>query len=278
MPAQVSVDLAAGYTVAPAGTPLGIASMTSSSSQGGGVGFFSGPLAADDPVKYAADPAALACAPGPYLAVWKLSTTALGLTYTMPVFIEHLAGDVTRVELRFCPPPLADSEGKPVTTTRVPLSAASFLLSGLQAPSTRGRYVSSAYITPAESSGAPEQASTVEARALQPFPHSITLKGRYDVKTRTAVLTGRVIQVGKPQARAAVEVVDIDSLLEPRQVRTTARGTFAARFRIGGATTFLARVDDATGPCGGTSTATAGCSSLTVTGTNTASVTVKVSR
>jgi hypothetical protein len=251
----VSIDFAPGYTppVPAPGASAGTASFESASGSqsGNGVLLLGGNLSVEDPATYANDPAALACAPGPYLAVWKLTASAAGLGLTLPFFVEHPSGDATRIEIRFCPPPLSDAQGRP-------------------GPSAPGRYVSSAYVTPAN-------ASAIEARAVEPRPHSLTLKARYDAKTRSALVTGRVVEAGKPQAHAAVELYS-PSNPAPKTIRTSTGGTFATRVRLSGTTVLVARVDEVTGPCGGTSTAPAGCASLTVTGTNTASVTPIVRR
>lgn len=274
----VSIDFAPGYSLPPLppGSSAGTGFLVSSSGSGavGGVSLLGGNLTIEDPAAYTSDPAAQACAPGPYLAVCKLTSSALGLALTMPLFVEHPAGDATRVELRFCPPALTNSQGQPVTTGPTPISSANFTFFGLRGPTTHGRYASSAYITPSDATGEPAQASTVEARALEPFPHSLTFKGRYDAKSHSAVLTGKVVQAGKPQARAAVEIIDVGGLPNPKHVRTTARGTFSTRLRTPVTTTYVARVDDAAGDCGGASTAPAGCTSLTVSGTNSVQVTV----
>lgn len=271
-PAQVTVDLAAGYTVptAPIGTPVGIATVSAIS---GGtsaltLAIVAGQLTADDPARYANDPSAQACAAGPYLAVWKLESNVFGLDYTLPVFVEHPAGDAQRIELRFCPPALTDANGKAVTPTPMPLANADFLLMGASGPSARGSYTSSALVTPLGSTGAPDTASTVEARSLEPIPHTLTAKGRYDAKTHDAVLTGRVTEVGKAQAGAVVDYVRLESLTEPRHVKTSGAGTFTARTRIAATTTFDVVVLDAVAPCSGPSTAPRGCASETVIGTN----------
>jgi hypothetical protein len=270
----ISIDFAPGYSLPtlPPASSAGSVFLASSTGSQGGASLLGGILTIEDPATYATDPSAQVCAPGPYLAVWKLTTSALGLSLTLHLFVEHPAGDATRIEIRFCPPPLSNSQGQPVTTGPMPISDANFELFGVRGPATPGSYVSSAYITPSDATGAAEQASTVEARALEPVPHSVTLKGSYDTKNHSAVLTGKVIQAGKPQARAVVELV-VGSL-PPRRVKTNARGTFSTRVRMPATTTYAARVVDATGPCGGTSTAPAGCASLTVTGTNTVQVTV----
>jgi hypothetical protein len=282
-PARVVVDLAPGYQVTPpapgAVVGLGIVSASSGSLLGGGAfAALFAELVADDPAKYANDPSAQACAAGPYTAVWRFSSSAFGLSYTLPIFVGHPAGDAQRVELRFCPAPLTGADGKPVTTAPVPLDGAMLLLSPIAAPRGRGEFTSSAYITDETLSGAPDPATTGEARFVDPVPHALSARGRYDAKTRAAVLTGRVTELGKPQAGAAVEYFGDTSFAPPKHVRTSAKGTFSTRVRIPSTTTFFLDVPDATVACRGSSSAPRGCLSLTVAGTNTRLVRVAVPR
>lgn len=280
--AQVTIDLAPGYAasaLAP-GAQAGFAVLSASSGSGlsGAIALVSGELTADDPARYATDLAAQACAPGPYTAVWRFSASVLGLSYTLPIFVGHPTGDTQRVELRFCPPPLAGPDGKPVTTAPMPLTGAVFLLNGLAGPRARGTYTSSAYVTAAGATGAPDSSTTTEARFLDPVPHTLTLAGRYDAKTHSAVLTGRVTSLGKPEPGATVEYVRANSASQPRHVRTSRTGSFATRVRIAATTTFLAVVPDSTRSCAGPSAAPRGCASLTLAGTNARVVRVAVPR
>jgi hypothetical protein len=149
----------------------------------------------------------------------------------------------------------------------VPLTGAAFLVSSLTAPTTAGEYVSRAFVTPESAAGAPDPGSMLEARFLDPIPHVLTLKGRYDAKSHAAVLTGRVMELGKPQAGAIVDLTRVNSFTLPKRVRTSANGTFSARIKIASTTRFAADVPDSTGACPGPSTAPQGCASLTVAGT-----------
>jgi hypothetical protein len=270
-PAQVVIDLAPGYavTATPPGTTVGLAFVYSTSGSGlsGTIALINGEVIADDPARYAGDPGAQACAPGPYTAVWRLSAIVFGLSYTLPIFVGHPSGDPQGVELRLCPPPLVGSDGKPVTPTPVPLTRAAFLVSSLTAPTTAGEYVSRAFVTPESAAGAPDPGSMLEARFLDPIPHVLTLKDRYDAKSHDAVLTGRVMELGKPQADAIVDLTRINSFTLAKRVRTSANGTFSARIKIASTTRFAAGVPDSTGACPGPSTAPRGCASLTVAGT-----------
>jgi len=279
-PAQVTVDLAAGYTLMPVapGGEVGLAFVSSSSGTptSGSIAILIGAITADDPARYAGDPTARVCAPGPYTAVWRFSASIVGLTFALPIFVEHPAGNPQGTELRFCPPPLSGSDGKPVTSLPVPLDSASFFLGALLPPSASGDYTSRMFVTPQTATGAPDSPSTVEAQFVDPVPHTLTVEARYDKKSRDAVLTGRVMELGKPQARALVQYLRSDVETLPKGVRTTAAGTFTIRARVIRTTSFALFVPDATGTCSGPSSAPKGCATHTVAGTNSRIVRVVV--
>ena len=279
-PAQVSIDLAPGYTVSPVapGEEVGLAFVSSSSGTptSGSIAILIGAITADDPAKYAGDPAARACAPGPYTAVWRFATTIFGLGFTLPIFVEHPAGNPQAVELRFCPPPLSGSDGMPVTASPVPLDGASLFLGALLPPSATGDYTSHMLVTPQAPTGAPDPSATVEARFVDPVPHTLTARARYDKKSHDALLTGRVTERGKPQARALVQYLRSDVQTLPKGVRTSAAGTFTIRTRVAATTSFALFVPDATGVCSGASSAPRGCATQTVAGTNSRIVRVVV--
>lgn len=281
-PARVVADAPAGYTpdtTALPGTPAGLAFVTSSSAtaSAGSSTTIIGVLTTADPAQYQSDPAAQACAPGPYLAVWKIDGSVVGLFKTsLTIFVVRPAGSTTGVELRFCAPTLTNLDGSPVAGPPIPLDSVSLLLSSLAPPTAPGNYVWHAYVAPqTPGTGAPNDAATYEVRAIVPEPHAISVKGTYDNKLHDAVLTGRVTEDGKPQARAQVLAVTPASF-EPIRARTNAAGRFTVRARITQTTTFEVQVPDQTGACTGTSTAPAGCVSTTVSGSGTKTVRVVV--
>ncbi len=281
-PAQVSIDLAPGFTLAAAapGSQVGLALLTSSSSGSGSIGSFvglGGLLTADDPSHYSTDPASLACAPGPYAAVWKLDATILGLSFDMPIFLEHPASDPQAIEIRFCPPPLSGADGKPVTQQPVPLSNAEFILAAVVSPQKAGIYTSRAFVTPQTPTGAPDPGSMMEARFVDAQPHSLAASGHYDKRTHDAVLTGRVKELGKPQRNAQVQYFRTDTLALPKSVRTSANGSFRINARISAPTSFVLQVPDDVGACPSPSPAPKGCVSLTTAGTNSSTVRVRPS-
>jgi hypothetical protein len=269
----------AGYTVAtpPPGAQVGLAFLGSSSSSGnlgGSAILVSAIMTADDPSHYTSDPTAQACAPGTSVAVWKVSTTIAGLGYTLPIFVGHPASDPQGIELRFCPPPLTGPDGKPLPTPPVPLDTVALLSVPLSEPTAPGSYVSRAFVTAAGPTGAPDPQATAEARFLRPIPHVVTAQGRYDAKTKTAVLTGRVTELGKPQPYAAVDYTRvlhsaslIASLGPGKRVLTSAAGVFTIRTRITKTTSFAIDAESITGDCPGGSTAPLGCASETIEGT-----------
>src|SRR5579859_4045210 len=77
-PAQVVVDLPPGYSTNASnpGSAVGLALLSAESGAGANtsIALISADITADDPGRYANDPSAQACAPGPYTAVWRLST------------------------------------------------------------------------------------------------------------------------------------------------------------------------------------------------------------
>jgi hypothetical protein len=279
-PAQVVVDLPTGYTAAPQapGATVGLALFESiaGSTEASSATILTAPVVAADPARYASDPAAQACAGGTPDVVWTMSTTIVGLAYSLPIFVGHPAANPQGLELRFCPPPLTGPDGKPLATPPVPISTLLLILTPLSQPTAPGSYTSNAFVTPEDATGAPNPQATVETRFLRTIPHTLTAKGHYDKKTHDAIVTGRVTNLGKPQARALVEYVTatqsssgaIVSISDTtKHVRATAAGTYTIRTRISKTTLFLVDAAGSTGACQGASTAPHGCVSETVEGT-----------
>jgi hypothetical protein len=282
-PARTVIDVPGGYTpdlTAPPGTPTGIAFVSSSGTSGSTVASTTifGVITTADPAQYQNDPAAHACVAGPYLAVWKIDATILGVFKTsLPIFVVSQTTS-PGVALVFCAPTLTNLDGTPVAAPPIPLDGVGLLLSGLTPPSAPGTYVWHAYVAPqTPGTGAPNDAATYELRAIVPVPHPLSVKGSYNAKLRDAVLTGKVTEEGKPQSRADVFVVS-ESSLEPIHARTNAAGKFTIRIRVAQTTTFFVQVPDQTERCQGPSTAPGGCASTTVSATATKRVRVTVPR
>jgi len=114
----------------------------------------------------------------------------------------------------------------------------------LTPPSAAGQYLSHAFLTPPGPTGAPDAGATAEAQFLDPIPHSLTVKAHYDAKSHAAVISGRVTELGKPQAGAVVDLQRADAFTPSKRVRTSANGTFTTHIRITATTTFAAGVPD----------------------------------
>jgi hypothetical protein len=283
-PARVAVDVPAGYTpdfTAAPGAPAGIAFIGSSGQAGTTVSSTTifGLITVADPAQYQSNPAAQACAPGPYLAVWSIDANILGVFKTsLPIFVVRPSGSTTGIELRFCAPTLTNLDGSAVAAPPLRLDIVSLLLSTLTAPTAPGSYLWHAYVAPqTPGTGAPNDAATYEVRALVPVPHAISVKGSYNAKLRDAVLTGRVTEGGKAQANATVFAASLTSL-EPIRARTNAAGRFTIKTRVTATTTFFVQVPDQTEACQGASTAPAGCASTTVSASASKRVRVVVPR
>jgi len=279
-PARVVVDAPAGYTpnlTAAPGTPIGIGFLAASGTNSGTT--IVGVLTVADPAQYQNDAAAQACAPGPYLGVWRIDGDVLGLFKTsLTIFVVHPAGSTTAIELRFCAPTLTNFDGTAVAAPPIPLDFVSLILGNLTPPTAAGNYLWHAFVAPqTPGTGAPNDAAAYEVRAVVPVPHPISVKGSYNARLHDAVLTGRVTEDGKPQAHAEVFAASLSSL-EPIHARTDAAGRFTIRARTTQTTTYLVQAPDASGPCQGASTAPAGCASTTVSATGSKRVRVVVPR
>src|SRR5579859_462527 len=268
-PARVAVDVPSQYAADLTGAPgatvgLTIASSAEASAQSLSILQLLGPLTAVDPAQYAADPAAQACAPGPYLAVWRFTSAVLGLNLSLPIFVVHPSGSTTGVELRFCTPTLTTQDGKSVTGASVTLDDLGLLLSTIMPPTSTGDFLWHAFVTPqTPGTGAPNEAATYELRAEVPVPHTVAVKARYDSKGRDAVLSGVVKEAGKPQANVDVLVANLEGF-QLFHRRTDAQGRFTLKERISGTTRFDVEVLAQTEACQGSSTAPGGCLGQTI--------------
>src|SRR5207248_6142642 len=135
----------------------------------------------------------------------RLDGTIAGFNLSLPIFLVHPAGSNTAIELRFCAPPLTGSSGQPVTSAPIHIDELVLFLSDIALPTGSGSFLWHAYVTPqTQPTGPADDSATYELRALVPVPHRLTVTGRYERVTHDAVLTGRLTEVDKPQARAEV--------------------------------------------------------------------------
>ena len=209
-----------------------------------------------DPARYAADPGAQACASG-HAAVWEL--TALGQAF--PFFVDRTSGteaELGAYRLRTC-------FGSSVAVTEIDIE----LEGGLTNPSDRGTYTWRAFVTPYAPAGTPDAAGTIEARALVPFPQTLTVNRSYRPGTRTLVVSGRVTAAGEPRDGVTVRLQagpgpDPESLEGLAVLTTDDAGGYVYRRRIPRKRTdqvlfILAYVNPYAGECSGPSPAPGGC-------------------
>jgi hypothetical protein len=192
-PAKVVLYVAKGYSAnmsQAVGTK--IADVFGTVSAGGSTQSPTGQIVVDEPSKYATDAQAQACAPGTHTAVWLIQIGALSI----PVFVDPTSAaqaSLGSFQAQFCIP----SPEVPVTAGGAPggtrlLEADLDFTSTFTNPST-GLATWRAFVTPYTSGTAVQNpAGTVEVRSIVIIPFTITLKGRYDKRKHTAVLTGTV--------------------------------------------------------------------------------------
>jgi hypothetical protein len=211
-------------------------------------------LVVDDPAKYASDPVVQACSPGTHATVWLLSSHVLGQTVNVPILVdptppEEAALGATRLQVCLSPAQFAGPAGSKL------LDVALLFDSAVTGPSGRGLFTWRSLVTNVAADGTTlDTGSTYELRAVMQLPAQLTLKGRYDAKTKEAVLTGRYLLQGKPQARADVIVQYgplTDEVVEPVTVHVTTgkNGTFVLRKRIKTSTAFVAGIAEVVQAC-----------------------------
>jgi hypothetical protein len=182
-----------------------------------------------------------------HAAVWAFSTSLASQKVDVTVFLDPGGDPGVGYTLQSCPTGLAEGSVQ---------SAASIAFVGLEvtAPKAAGRYVWRTFVTP-------HAAPTYELQAVAPLPEAVTLRGRYDAKKATAILTGKLIEGGKPAARRPVFLSGTtgNSGFGGLRTQTRADGTFSFRMRIKRTTDFTVSVAPGARTCEGTTTAPGGC-------------------
>jgi hypothetical protein len=139
-----------------------------------------GPVKADNPANYVANP----CAPGTHEAVWTLNAALPGQPANpIPVYVDHTTGteasfSSAKMQVCFRDPnlPPADPRRSPNGTKF--LDAAFTLNSGIFTnPTSANRRLWRSIFTPyTPGTGNPNQAGSAEAQAIVPLPFAISLK------------------------------------------------------------------------------------------------------
>lgn len=153
-----------------------------------------GPVKADNPANYVANP----CAPGTHEAVWTLNAALPGQPANpIPVYVDHTAGAETafgaaKLQVCFRDPnlPAGDPRRSPNGTKFLD---AAFTVKGVFTnPTTAGSKLWRSVFTPyTPGTGNPNAAGSAEAQAIVPMPYTLTIK-RVKARRGFARLAGRL--------------------------------------------------------------------------------------
>jgi hypothetical protein len=266
LPKKVVIEVPTGYTLdldARSGEEVGQASISivGVDSPSFATGF--GPLVAKDVGESLSDPRAQTCATGAHAAVWGFSTSLAGQQVSLSVFVDRGSQAGLAYVIQACSTGLSSDANS--------AASISLNLEGLVAPTAPGDYRWRTLVTPQSKPG-------YELQALLPLPESVSVRARYDRKRKTAVLTGKVIEGGKPLARADITVIGQRNRTSNFfEARTNGQGAFTLSARVTGTTDFTLFVSPSIGPCTASSTLPGGCLGSTTIAPEAGSVTLWVS-
>ncbi|MDX6477859.1 MAG: hypothetical protein QOG29_446 [Gaiellaceae bacterium] len=273
-PQKVVVYVPGGYGLdlaAPPGTTIGTAGAGATTSAGAVT--LRGNIVVDSPTRYAADPAAIACAgSSPHSTVWLLQLAAGATSLTVPVFVDIATGTdgglgVFKLQMCFPASDVPQALGGAPSGLRL---GDVFLepTKGLTNPPSLGAYVWRAFITPyTPGTTTPNPAGTTEVRSIIPLPQVLTLKGRYEKSTKSFVLSGVLSLAGDTLAGVDVAIYGstksaVSTFKRLTAVKTKTKGVYSHRRKAAKTMYFGSLVDEYftgarcdTGP----STAPAGC-------------------
>ena len=275
--ARVTLTAPTGYTAAlgaPPGARLGFVIVGLSDVPGTTSASASAELVVEDPAQYVGRPEAESCAPGRHQAVWKAALSVLGQAFDLVLYVDALASGGASVT--YCPIWPSSTLPAGVTAHQV----AMFVEQVFTQPSAPGRHTWTALVSPPGTGLGADPGRTFELRAVEPVPHTLTLRARYDAKRRTVVLSGKLTAVGQPEPGAEVLLTastsSFDELSIFGPVTTNASGEFSVTRRVEVTTQFSAGASLEDGPCATPSVAPAGCVRESVTSPPDASAIVRV--
>jgi hypothetical protein len=240
-PARVTIYVPAGFrldTSAAPGTHLGelfVEALSPTDDE-----YALGTIAARDP---AASPAVQACVPGAHAAAWVASFSVGAPSREVEIFfaVDPTTGSETALgafrlvaclPARYVPP---DQGGDPSQLQLLDLDLA--LSERVIASPSKGDYTWRLLVTPYVAGTATvAEGATFEARARMLLPHVMTEHLRYERKTKTVLVTGRVMLRGKPERGLVITVAGgapkAEALEFFGRARTRADGTYSFRKRI----------------------------------------------
>ncbi|MDQ5820496.1 MAG: hypothetical protein M3540_03555 [Actinomycetota bacterium] len=202
-PAKVVVFVPGGYGLdlgVPAGTTIGTVNAATTA----GATRLRGNVVVDSPTRFTADPAAIACAgPAQHAAAWVLQLAVGATSVPVVVFIDPTSGTETglgvyKLQACFTSP---DAGAPRITDLYFELTR------GVTNPSRLGAFAWGAFVTPFVAGTTNQNpAGTVEVRSIVPLPQVLTLKGKYDRKKKSIVLSGALTLAGQKFAGVDVDV------------------------------------------------------------------------
>jgi hypothetical protein len=236
--------------------------------------FAFGTFKAGDPASLPGNPAAQACSPGPHAAVWIATLKLDDRSLVVPFYVDPTSGSETSLgsfKLVAClPSPYvpADQGGAPDGLRVLNLEVG--LDKSVVTRPPAGTYTWRLFTTPyVFGTATPDVGATFEARARFMLPHLITERLRFQRKTRTVLVTGRVRVLGKPEGGLVLLLAGgtpkAKVLKFYGRVKTRADGTFSIRKHVSqGRRPWKLRMyafaaSEIRGPCIAASTAPGGC-------------------
>jgi hypothetical protein len=268
---RVTTVIPSGYGVNLAhavGTKLGGASLITHANA-----WFDGALVEMDPAAYASNPSAESCDPGTHVAVWVMNVSKGGTTLAIPIAVDQVASGY-RLTICF------DNEH----AQALAVSGISFYVKDwFTNPTSPGRYMFDAIVTPFAADGSPSASSAYELRAYEPLPRALTTAPTYNPRTKVFAVSGVLTIQGKLAAGVPVAIFNAGVKAGPVFVGSATTGT-------GGKYTFKKRLARApkyeyslaapyvSASCPAPSPAPAGCVSLSTDVTNSATRKVALRR
>lgn len=238
--AAVNIYVPSGYTVKlgqAAGTTIGSVDATAFARDNGLTLPLSGPVVTDDPAKHTTD----VCSPGTNAAVWNLNLSVAGQTLVVPAYVNPTSGPTTALgayNIKFCLAPPDVPAGTPGRAFQgAQLLDAELKLNGILTTPTAGGLIrwETLYTPYNPGKGTPNAAGTFEARAIVGLPAVVALTAKFNKKTKTYTLTGKVTEGGQAVSGATVRIArgaSATKLANAGSAKTGSTGTFKATGKL----------------------------------------------
>jgi len=220
----VDISVPAGYNerlVAPPGTVIGDVAATAIFRGSGNTEVdVTGQVVVANPAEFTGAPNNQCLrAQGLHTAVWLLNVTVLGTAARVPIYVDDVTTEAgVSAHIRFCLAAAADTPQKFELLTTI-----FEVRSVFTNPARRAAHLWSGTFTPyVPGTSSPNDAATVEARAVVPLPVRVTMKAKR--KGRVVTLTGKLDLPGN----AIPAIVEIWAGPSPRKLKRVARAKVKA--------------------------------------------------